>query len=334
MIKKWFVLITMVILVLVTTQCAPATPEQPTATPVPKLKIAMVLPGPITDQGFNAAGKAGLDALAKEFDAETAYSDAVAQTDFVETYRDYANQGYNIIIGHGNQFNDAAMTVMKEFPKTFFIVMGGQDAPGGNYLDAAYHEAEATFIPGFIAAKMSKTGKIAAIGGFDFPGIIAQLEGFRQGALYANPNIKVDITYIGTFEDVAKAKEAALAQIDAGADVVFHIVDNAGVGIFEAVKERNVYGVGFSGDQSSFAPDNVITSEMINFGALYGAAVREILSGRPIKAEVYRFGYEANPSPIMHADTALVPDDIKAEAKALEAKLGSGEVKTELIFTK
>jgi basic membrane protein A len=298
------------------------------------LRVAMVLPGPITDGGFNTGGKAGLDALAERFKAETAFSDAVPPTDYVEVFRDFASQGFNIVIGHGNEFNDAAMTVKDEYPNAYFIVLGGQDTPGGNVISAVYHEAQAGFIPGYIAGKMTKTNRVAAIGGFDFPGIIAQLEGFRQGVEYANPNAKVEITYIGTFEDVAKAKEAALAQIDAGADVVFHIVDNAGVGVFEAVKERNVYGVGFAADQSSAAPDNVITSETIDFGNLYGAAVEVALSGEPVKTEQYRFGYEAQPPPIGHADTKLVPDELHQESVGLQQKLASGEIETELIFTR
>jgi basic membrane protein A len=241
---KLWVFISLMIVMLLSVQCAPAavpTEAQPAESAAEKLKIAMVLPGPITDQGWNTGGKFGLDYLGTAYDAETAYQDSVPTTDYVEVYRDFASQGFNIIIGHGNEFNDAAVTVSKEYPDLYFIVLGGQSTPGGNLLSAVAHEAQSTFIPGFIAGRMTKTNKIAAIGGFDFPGIIAQLEGFRQGAEYANPKAEVSITYIGTFEDTAKAKEAALAQIDAGADVVFHIVDNAGVGIFEAIKEKDVY---------------------------------------------------------------------------------------------
>ena len=345
--RKWISLSAILVLAMMAAQCAPAaTPATaPTATPVAEeepteemaeeaLRIAMVLPGPITDQGFNAGGKAGLDALAERYNAETAFSDAVPPTDFVEVFRDFASEGFDIVIGHGNQFNDAAMTVKDEYPGTYFIVMGGQDTPGGNVMSAAYHEAQAGFVPGYVAGKMTETNRVAAIGGFDFPGIIAQLEGFRQGVEYANPDAEVEITYIGTFEDVAKAKEAALAQIDAGADVVFHIVDNAGVGIFEATKERNVYAVGFAADQSSFAPDNVITSQTMNFGNMYGAAVDVILSGEPIKTERYRFGYETEPLPVGHADTELVPEDIHQEALEVEKKLASGEIQVELIYTR
>ena len=294
----------------------------------------MVLPGPITDQGWNTGGKLGLDYLAATYGAETAYQDAVPATDYVEAYRDFASQGFDIIIGHGNEFNDAGITVAKEYPDIVFVTLGGQSTPGENVMSVVAHEAQSTFIPGYIAGKMTKSNKIAAIGGFDFPGIIAQLEGFRQGAEYANPDAEVTITYIGTFEDTAKAKEAALAQIDAGADVVFHIVDNAGVGIFEAIKQRDVYGVGFAMDQSQFAPENVITSQLQDFGKVYGAAVQVILAGEPIKTEPYRFGYETNPSPIGHADTSLISPELHQEAVALEKKLANGEIKTELIFTR
>lgn len=348
--NKLFILIALIVMLVLSAQCTPApaateaapaeppaeptaAPAKPTAAPA-KLRIAMVLPGPITDKGWNTGGKYGLDYLGTTYGAETAYQDAVPTTDYVEVYRDFASHGFNIIIGHGNEFNDPAVTVSKEYPDLYFVVLGGQTTPGGNLMSVVAHEAQSTFIPGYIAGKMTKTNKIAGIGGFDFPGIIAQLEGFRQGAEYGNPDVEVSITYIGTFEDTAKAKEAALAQIDAGADVVFHIVDNAGVGVFEAVKQKDVYGVGFAMDQSQFAPDNVITSQLQDFGKVYGAAVKIILSGEPIKTEQYRFGYETDPSPIGHADTNLIPKELHEEAVALEKKLASGEIKTELIFTK
>jgi basic membrane protein A len=360
--KKIALCLALLILVVLTTQCTPAAvkeppttppteqtaaqveptaaPVEPTAAPagrpVPdknKLKIAMVLPGPITDMAWNAGGKAALDMLGEKFGAETAYQDNVPQTDFVEIFRDFASQGFNIIIGHGNQFADAALTVGPEYPEYYFIVEGGEAVPGGNVVFVGSHEAQCNFIGGFIAGRMTKTNKVAAVGGFDFPGIIAQLEGFRQGAEYGNPDVEVSITYIGTFEDVAKAKEAALAQIDAGADVIYHIVDNAGIGIFEAVKERNVYGVGFAMDQSSLAPDNILTSQVMDFSASYAAGINIILSGEPLKPELYRFGYEADPPPCRHVDTDLVPPELHKEAVALEAKLASGEVPAELIFT-
>ena len=348
--KKTAWIFTLVLLILVTASCTPApVVEEPSAQPTQAevepvtspallnrddLKIAIILPGPITDQAWNAGGKAGLDFLEETYNAETAYQDSVQPTDFVEVFRDFASQGYNIVIGHGDQFSDAAVTVAKEFPDTYFIVESGDATPGNNIIFVGTHEAQCNFIGGFIAGRMTKTNKVAAIGGFDFPGIIAQLEGFRQGAEYGNPDVEVSITYIGSFEDVAKAKEAALAQIDAGADVLYHIVDNAGVGIFEAVKERDVYAVGFSQDQSSLAPDHVITSQMTDFGKVYAAAINIILSGEPLGTELYKLGYEADPAPCSHADTDLIPPELHEEAVALEQKLATGEVKTELIFTK
>jgi basic membrane protein A len=364
--KKFTLLAVLLLLVLVTAQCAPApateapaaeepaaaepaaveptaapAAEEPAAAepaagrPIPdkdNLKIAMVLPGPITDMAWNAGGKAALDMLGEMFKAETGYQDNVQQTDFVEVFRDFSSQGFNIIIGHGNQFADAALAVGPEYPDYYYIVEGGEAIPVGNVVFVGSHEAQCNFIGGFIAGKMTKTNKIGAIGGFDFPGIVAQLEGYRQGAEYANPDVETLITYIGTFEDAAKAKEASLAQIDAGADVLYHIVDNAGIGMFEAVKEKDVYAVGFAMDQSSLAPDNVLTSQIMDFSASYAAGIKLILGGEPLKTELYRFGYEADPPPCRHADTALVPADVHEEAVALEAKLASGEVPAVLIF--
>ena len=107
---------------------------------------------------------------------------------------------------------------------------------------------------GVLAARMSETGKIGGIAGFDFPIIVSQMESYRLGAESVNPDIEVTTVYIGSFEDVATAKEAAFAQFSAGVDVIFHIADAAGIGVVQAAEEEGVWAIGWGLDQNSIAP--------------------------------------------------------------------------------
>lgn len=320
------------------TMAAPAPDESTAACPaqaIQKLKVCMVLPGPITDQSWNALGKAALDQIGTELGTDTEYQDNVKPTDYIETYRAFASSGCNVVIGHGEEYLDTSFAVKDEFPEVLFVNPGGSKSAGGNMIAARTNEAYAAFVPGFIAGKMSQNHKVGIVGGLDFPGIIAQIESFRQGAEYADPLNKVTIVYIGTSEDVAKGKEAANALIAAGNDVLFHLADNAGVGVIEACREANIKCVGFGSDQTSLAPDNLLTSAATLPGNLYVAAVKLWQSCETIKPEVLMFGLDA-PFPVIvrYDNLKLIPADIQAAAAEVEAKLKNGEIVPELITTR
>lgn len=353
---KKFSFITMLIFVLVVTACAPAPaltavptkePVVETAAPTAvetaaptvaptttQLKVCMVLPGPITDQSWNGLGKFALDQVGTEFNAITEYQDNVKPTDYIEVYRDFASQGCDVVIGHGEEYLETSYAVKDEFPNTLFVNPGGSKSAGGNMIAVRTNEAHVGFVPGFIAGKMTKTHKVGIVGGLDFPGIIAQIESFRQGVEYADPLNKVTIVYIGTSEDVAKGKEAALALMSAGNDVLFHLADNAGAGVLAACQETKTYCVGFGSDQSSMAPDVVLTSVATLPGNLYVAAIKLYLSGATIEPKVYMFGLDAPFPVIVRYDTTLVPADIEAAAVEVEDKLRNGEIAPLLITTR
>ncbi len=336
--QKILILMTsLLILALITTACTSTTPAAtsvPAATEPQRLRVAMVLPCPISDQSWCSLGKAALDQIAVDFKAETAYQDSVKETDYVEAFRDFASQGFDVVIGHGEEFLPTSLALHAEFPNTLFVNPGGSESAGVNMIAVRTNEAQAAFVPGYIAGRMTKTHRIGVVGGLDLPGIIAQIEGFRQGAEYADPLNKVVIVYTGDGEDVSKAKEAALAQIDAGADVVFHIADAAGIGVLEAATERGVYAVGFGQDQSSLAPKAVITSMATLLIPLYESAISLWVNKTPIKPEVYFFGWDS-PFPVMaHYDTALVPADILKDAADVEKMIADGKIVPEIITTK
>jgi basic membrane protein A len=312
---------------LIITACgAPAAETPPEEGPI---KVALVMPGSIADQGYNAAAYAGLQAIEEELGAETAYTEMVPIAEYEEAFRDYAAQGYDIVIGHGFEFGDPIEIVAPEYPDTKFLVVNGIVA-GENYASLLHQNHQTAFVCGYIAARMSETGKLGAIGGFAYPVIVQQLEAYRLGAEYADPDTKVTIAYLDTWDDIALGKEATLAQISAGADCVFHVADAAGLGVIQACEEQGVWAIGFAYDQNAVAPDTVITSTVIDYQKMLVDAVREVRDGTFEFNKVHDYGLDSGV--IRVADYhGLVPDDIAAGAKEVEQEIISGEIEVPLI---
>ncbi len=183
-------------------------------------KVAMLLPGSINDQSWNAAGYGGLLKL-KEQGMEIAYSENVQAADHIEAMKDYARRGFSPIVGHSGRFLSAAQRVGPEFEKTLFVVGSGSGGQGKNVISLDLANEQFAYLAGALAARMSKSGKIGAVAGLEgLPNMVASMGGFRLGARSVRPDIEVRIVYLQSMEDPAAAKEAAFSLIGGGADVV------------------------------------------------------------------------------------------------------------------
>jgi len=291
-------------------------------------RVALVLPGSISDQGYNAAAYNGLMRIRDRFGAEVAFSEAVPIAEFEETFRDYSEQGYDIVIGHGYEFGEPIQKVAPQYPKTTYWCINC-DVSGPNYTSLLHQNQEGSYAVGYLAALMSKTGKVAGVAGFQFPVIVQQMEGFKLGARAARPDIEVTVTYIGTFDDIARAKEATLALISAGNDVIFHIADAAGIGVIEACKERKVYAIGFAWDQNVLAPETVLTSTIIDFEKMMEEAMEATVKGE-FTMEIHRYGLSTGV--VRLADFhGLVPEDIAARVNQVVQDIIAGRIQVPLI---
>lgn len=232
-----------------------------------KLRIALLLPGSLNDGGWNAAAYAGLMELQSE-GYEVAFTENITIAGIEEAMRNYASEGYDLVIGHGFEFGEPAMRVAGEFPEVNFFVSGKMpdgvteaDLPANTgFMDMK--EYEAAFLAGIVAGGMTESNLIGYVAGLEIPSQLSDLAGFVQGVAYYNPDAKVYGVVTGTFEDPAKGKEAALAQIDMGADIICQSADSTGMGAIEACLERNVKIVGYGGDQYEMAPDLMLTCFM------------------------------------------------------------------------
>lgn len=324
-------LVVLMLLTLALACGAPEATEVPTQVAAEPLRVAAVFPGAINDQGFNQTGYDGLMQIKEQFGAEVAYGEKVAVADFVNTYRDFADQGYDVIIGHGFEFGDIALQVAPDYPDIKFIVDSNPVVSGPNIAGITGQTWQATYLLGVLAGSMTKTGHIGGIAGFDFPILVAQMEAYKAGAQSVRPDVEVTVVYIGSFDDVTKAKEAALAQASAGVDVLFHIADAAGLGIIQAIEEQNIWGIGWGIDQNSLAPKNIISSLISSGAELLVQDVAKVVDGT-WTGEVRLYGLSTGVVGIADYH-GLVPADVAAKVEEARQKIVSGELEVPYIAT-
>ncbi len=255
-------------------------------------RVALLTPGPITDQAWNSAAYAGLVTLRDSLDATISHIQTRTPAEFEENFRQYGAQGYKLVIGHGFEFQDAAARVAPDYPNTVFVCTSG-NSTAANLAGMNFAFEEASFQAGMIAGQLTTSGVIGAIGGTELPPVRASFVAFERGAKFTNPNVTVLVSYLGTWEDVSAGKEQTLAQIARGADIIFQNADAAGLGIFAAARERNVLAFGANSNQNEIAPEHIIGSVVIDLRRAFLAIGRDVQSGN-FTGTVYQMGLRNN----------------------------------------
>jgi basic membrane lipoprotein Med (substrate-binding protein (PBP1-ABC) superfamily) len=226
--------------------------------------VALLTPGPISDAGWNAGAYDGLMRIKDSLAAEVSQVETKSPAEFEEAFRDYASRGYNLVFGHGFEFQDAAARVGAEFPNTVFITTSGSTVRP-NVSPIVFRLEEGTYLAGMLAGGLTRSGKIGFVGGIKLPPVEGTYLGFAGGARAVRPGTEALQAYIGNFEDVAAAKENALAQIRRGADILIHNADAASFGMFQAVRESpGVLAIGANKDQNALAPDVIVASATLD----------------------------------------------------------------------
>jgi basic membrane protein A and related proteins len=255
---------------------APRSAAAPSAHP---FKVALLSPGPISDAGWNALAYEGLLAIRDQLGAEVSQIQTKTPAEFEEGFRDFARRGYQLVFGHGFEFQDAAAAVAPDFPHTVFITTSGNTVRP-NVAPLRFMLEEATYLEGILAAAMSKSGKAGAVGGIEIPSVKSTFIAFEAGAKSVRPDFTLVSSYVGNWEDVGAAKEAALALVQQGCDFLMHNADAAGLGVFQAARSKHVYAFGSNKNQNDVAPDVVIASAVIDIPRAFVQVAREVKDGR------------------------------------------------------
>lgn len=289
-------------------------------------KVAIVLPGVITDKSFNQAGYEGVQRAADELDIEFAYSEKTAQPDQPEALADYARRGYDIVIGHGGEFQESVERVARRFPDTQFIIVNGVKA-GGNVAVMSFDFPALGYVMGYLAGKVSESGKGGYIGAQKLKFYVELGEGFARGFMDARPDGQVFTTWTNDWDDVAKGKEAALNQISQGADIIFPSMDNAVIGSLQGVKEKGKKAIGIYYDAILDWPDTVIQSAIFDMRSALVTLLSIAKSGR-LEGKPYIYGLETPEAARIGSYHGSVPTDLRDEIAGLIKKINANEIQT------
>jgi basic membrane lipoprotein Med (substrate-binding protein (PBP1-ABC) superfamily) len=251
-------------------------------------RVALLTPGPISDAGWNALAYEGLLKIRDTLHAEVSQVETKTPADFEEAFRDYASRGFQLVFGHGFEFQDAAARVGADFPQTVFITTSGSTVRQ-NVAPMRFLLEEATYLMGMMSAMLSQTGKAGAIGGIQIPPLASTFMAFAAGAKSIKPDFQVVVSYIGNWEDVGAAKQAALALIEQGCDILIPNADAASLGAFQAAQERNVLAFGANKNQNDLAPSVIVASGVIDIPSAFIQIAQEVKKGA-FQGRIIRFG--------------------------------------------
>jgi len=242
-------------------------------------KVALLTPGPVSDQSWNAGAYNGLLRIRDSLGATISHIETKTPADFEESFRQYGAQGYTLVIGHGFEFQDAAKQVAPDYPATVFITTSG-NTEGPNLASLQFDFANPSYLAGILAGAVTHSNVIGVIGGTELPPVRESFAAFARGAASVNPQVKLVSSYIGNWDDVSAGREQALAQIAQGVDVIFQNADAAGLGVIQAVKQnQGVWVLGSNSNQNSVAPTNMLGSVVIDLPHAFLTVAREVKTG-------------------------------------------------------
>ena len=325
--KKFIALFLTLCMVLCLAACGQDAPQQQETKS--DLTLALVVAGAFGDRSFYDSSNEGVTRLEKE--GVTVKRIECGNNGHTEQIYNAA-EAADIVVLVGWEFFDVA-AVAPEFPDTKFIwIDNATDEPVENVLNITYAQNEGSFLAGYVAAKLTESGIIGAMGGEDQATINDFIAGYKQGALYANPDVQVEVIYSNEYDDPAIGKECALVLHEKGADVVFQIASKCGDGVFEAAQEEGFYAIGVDSDQKHIAPETIICSMRKAVGDSIYDAVKQYMEkgdecglfGTTWVADMatgyvgLAYGEEGS--------VQQVSDEIKAEVEELAKKIISGEI--------
>jgi basic membrane lipoprotein Med (substrate-binding protein (PBP1-ABC) superfamily) len=296
--RRTFALVSLVGLIPLGTGCGPSRDASSHADSgrsgsAKSFRVALLTPGPVSDQSWNGGAYEGLMRIRDSLGASVSHIQTKTPAEFEEQFRQYGAQGYDLVFGHGFEFQDAAKRVGPEFPHTIYVVTSGSSV-GSNVAGVEFGFADASYLAGMLAGRMTKSNVVGVIGGTELPPVRESFAAFTKGAKAVNPKITVLSSYIGNWDDVSAGREQALAQIGRNADVIFQNADAAGLGVFQAAREtKRALVVGANSNQNEVAPEITIASVVIDLPHAFLTVAREVKSNA-FTPRVIKLGAESD----------------------------------------
>lgn len=270
-----------ILLIMLLAACAKPATEAPPAEEAEALRVALILPGRADDVSWNQAAYEGMQAAVEAASVPTdltVVEQVYDPVDIEPALRDYAQQGYDLIVGHGFQFQEPIIKVAEEFPEVNFVIgTGFKLADNVSLYDVRLEQGG--YINGILAGMLTKSNAVGVIGGVDVSEIHRGHVAFELGAEAVNPDVEVLNTFVGDWNDLAAARESAMSQISAGADVIWQSGDGIGLAILGACREEDILCMGNVADQNDIAPDNIVASFTYNWAPVFTRMIDQTAEG-------------------------------------------------------
>lgn len=318
-----------------TSAAADSTSAEATSAAAPAaadaMKVTMVTDtGGVNDQSFNQLSWEGMQALSAETGWEVSYIESKQDADYMTNLDKAVDDGSALVWGVGFAMGDAVKEAAEANPDVQFAIIDNvyEENPA-NLTGVAFKQEECSFAVGYIAARMTKSGKVGFVGGIDSEIMQAFEQGYYAGIEYANKEKGLSVTYTGqwaeSFGDAAKGKSIAQKMIQDGADVLYHAAGGTGVGMIEACSEAKVYAIGVDMDQAHLAPETVITSALKRVDQAIVQISQELISGELTGGTNITLGAAEDAVGIAPTHD-LLPDDVYNDALGVIDLIKAGTI--------
>ena len=286
------------------------------------------------DKSFNDASYEGLRRAQRELGVTTELLEPASSEDREAAMRMFAARGFDLVVGVGFIFSSDIGRVARDFPRVKFTCVDYAPPPAGpppNVAGLAFREEQGSFLVGAVAGLMTGTRSVGFVGGMQTP-LVRRFEmGYRAGVEAVCPDCVVHAAYAGTtpdaFKDPAKGKAIAIAEIAAGADVLYHASGATGHGVFEAAHDAGRFAIGVDSDQYDEMPDTVITSMVKRADVAVFDTIRAVIDGR-FEGGMHVFGVADGAVDYVHEGphAARLPAAVVAQVEALRREIAAGSL--------
>jgi len=283
------------------------------------IKVAAIYTVPVEQQWVSRIDKA-LKAAQERGEITYTFSENVANTDYERVMREYAEQGMDLVVGEAFAVERAARKVAAEYPDTAFLMGSsfGPAKPNFAVFDNWIHEP--SYLSGMIAGASTKSNVIGMVGGYAIPEVNRLMHAFMDGATAVNPDVKFLVTFINSWYDPPKAKEAAFAMIDKGADILYA----ERFGVSDAAKEKEILAIGNVIDTSADYPGTILSSALWHMEPTIDRAVTAVVDGSFEPADYGPFSFMSYGGGSFIVDESLADPEAVAAAKEKEQEILDG----------
>jgi len=270
------------------------------------IEVAAIYTVPVEQQWVSRIHKA-LNAAQDRGDITYVFSENVANTDYERVMREYADAGKQLILGEVFGVERAARQVAADYPETAFLMGSSFGPSGGNFavFDNWIHEP--SYLTGIVAGSLTESNLIGMVGGYPIPEVNRLMHAFMDGAREVNPEVEFLVTFIGSWYDPPKAKEAAFAMIDAGADLLYA----ERFGVSDAAAERGIKAIGNVIDTQEDYPGTVVASALWHMEPTVDRAIAAVIDGNFEAADYGQYSYMSyGGGSLAPMDPDLVPQEV------------------------